>query len=84
MPFLTEEDKELLTKYRVKSFEVQVGLHELLGHGSGKLFYKRAGDNFNFDVKTVVNPLDGQPVSQHFYNLSTLLLFTFETELLLL
>ncbi|PSN36117.1 Dipeptidyl peptidase 3 [Blattella germanica] len=59
MPFLTEEDKELLTKYRVQSFEVQVGLHELLGHGSGKLFYKR-NDEYNFDTKKVINPLDGE------------------------
>lgn len=62
MPFLSEKDKDLLTKYRVKSFEVQVGLHELLGHGSGKLFYKKMGEEYNFDVKNVVNPLDGQPI----------------------
>ena len=61
--FLSEEDKELLTKYRVQAFELHVGLHELLGHGSGKSLYKHKDGQYNFDHAELTNPLDGKPVS---------------------
>merc|ERR1719490_725210 len=55
--FVSDADNDLLKKYKVPSFEVQVGLHELLGHGSGKLFYK---GNF---PETLVNPLTKEAVA---------------------
>ncbi|XP_022332710.2 dipeptidyl peptidase 3-like [Crassostrea virginica] len=62
--FLDTKDAELFQKLKIPSFEVQVGLHELLGHGSGKLFIKNENGTFNFDQESVVNPETNQKITE--------------------
>ncbi|XDV38891.1 hypothetical protein PO909_008215, partial [Leuciscus waleckii] len=63
LTFLEEKDKDLYIKWKGPSFEVQVGLHELLGHGSGKLFVQDDKGKFNFDETAVRNPETGELIS---------------------
>eukprot|EP01156_Anaeramoeba_ignava_P017962 Anaeramoba_ignava/a90457_317.p1 GENE.a90457_317~~a90457_317.p1 ORF type:complete len:695 (+),score=214.82 a90457_317:23-2086(+) len=61
--FLNKEDEELAIKYFVGSFEVQVGLHELLGHGTGKLLMENPDGSLNFDPKAI-DPTTGKPIAK--------------------
>ncbi|GFU18704.1 dipeptidyl peptidase 3 [Nephila pilipes] len=53
--YLSKEDQDMILQYVNFAFEVNVGLHELLGHGSGKLFKKEKDGSLNFDVQNVLN-----------------------------
>lgn len=53
-----------LLKYPFEIFQVQVGLHELLGHGSGKLLQVDENGKYNFDVDIVIDPLTKKPVNK--------------------
>ena len=58
--FLQEgADQELFQRLIGPSFEVQVGLHELLGHGSGKVFTEADG-KLNFDAAVALD-VEGKP-----------------------
>jgi dipeptidyl-peptidase-3 len=59
--FVTPKDDSIYSKFVQPSFECTVASHELLGHGSGKQFYKMKDGTFNFD-RSLVNPLTKEPI----------------------
>jgi len=42
---------------------VIVALHELIGHGAGKLFYENKDGSLNFNKDNTINPLTGEKVT---------------------
>lgn len=63
IPFIRDEDQDVYNARKDEAFEVQVGIHELLGHGCGKLLQETETGKYNFDVENPpVNPVTGQKV----------------------
>ena len=63
--FIAAADQELFKALKGEAFEVQVGIHELLGHGSGKL-YERGTEDAKALTGTA-NPLTNRPIDGPFY-----------------
>ena len=53
LTFIHPDDVDLYNAWDSRAFEVQVANHELLGHGSGKLFEEYADGTKNFDPEKV-------------------------------
>ncbi|OKL58930.1 hypothetical protein UA08_05774 [Talaromyces atroroseus] len=64
IPFIAAQDLDVYQRYRDEAFEVQVGLHELLGHGTGKLLQETAPGVYNFDISNPpTSPITNKPIS---------------------
>ncbi|GMM33141.1 dipeptidyl-peptidase III [Saccharomycopsis crataegensis] len=68
--FIEEKLNELFKSTQGEAFEVQVGIHELLGHGSGKLLMQETDERYNFDSLNPPLGLDDKPVKT-FYKKNT-------------
>ena len=67
IPFIRNDDLPVYRKNRDAAFEVQVGIHELLGHGTGKLLQETEPGKFNFDHKNPpINPITSQPCKTYY------------------
>lgn len=53
LTFIHPDDVELYNAWDSRAFELQVANHELLGHGSGKLFEEGPDGKKNFDPEKV-------------------------------
>ena len=67
IPFIHDDDLQMYQDNRDAAFEVQVGIHELLGHGTGKLLQEISPGVFNFDAqKPPISPLTGKPIATYY------------------
>lgn len=63
-PFIRDQDLETYKKYHGGAFEIQVGIHELLGHGTGKLLQETSPGVYNFDHQNPpISPITNRPIT---------------------
>ena len=67
IPFIHADDLEVYQENRDAAFEVQVGIHELLGHGTGKLLQETSTGVFNFDNHNPpISPITSKPITTYY------------------
>ena len=67
IPLIHPDDLETYRTNRDLAFEVQVGIHELLGHGTGKLLQETSTGVFNFDhANPPISPVTRKPITTYY------------------
>ncbi|KAI1802972.1 dipeptidyl peptidase III [Daldinia bambusicola] len=63
-PFIDDSEIKTFQRHKYPAYYWWVVLHELLGHGTGKMMIEEPTNVFNFDsANPPINPLDGKPIS---------------------
>ena len=63
-PFLDESEALTFQDHKYAVYYWWVVLHELFGHGTGKMMIQESEEEFNFDINNPPpNPLDGKPIN---------------------
>eukprot|EP00927_Polykrikos_kofoidii_P044581 TRINITY_DN38509_c0_g1_i1.p1 TRINITY_DN38509_c0_g1~~TRINITY_DN38509_c0_g1_i1.p1 ORF type:complete len:688 (-),score=112.04 TRINITY_DN38509_c0_g1_i1:21-2084(-) len=64
--FLSPADAELFSNMYAEADQVLTGLHELIGHGSGKLLQEGEDGSRNYPAGELMNPCTGRVVDSHY------------------
>jgi len=63
-PFISSVEASAYMKHAHIAWKLQITLHELFGHGTGKLLMQNSSDDYNFDISNPpINPLTDKPVT---------------------
>ena len=63
-PFIDASEVEQFKKHKFSTYYWWVVLHELLGHGTGRMMVETTDGEFNFDIhEPPVNPITGEPIT---------------------
>ncbi|EXF84560.1 dipeptidyl-peptidase 3 [Colletotrichum fioriniae PJ7] len=62
-PFIGDHEEAAFRKAKFPTYYWWVVLHELLGHGTGRMMVENTEGDYNFDIRSPpINPLDGKPI----------------------
>lgn len=63
-PYIRESEAETFQKHKFSAYYLWVVLHELLGHGTGKMMVQESENTYNFDhTNKPINPLTLNPIT---------------------
>ena len=64
--FISQEDVEMTQKIGNKVSMFKTALHELLGHGTGKMFKIDKDGKYNFDIDNTINPITNEKIKSFY------------------
>ncbi|KAI0531914.1 peptidase family M49-domain-containing protein [Xylaria digitata] len=63
-PFIEPSLADTFQKHKFPAYYMWVVLHELFGHGTGKMMVEADGEKYNFDIENPpINPITGSPIA---------------------